>query len=66
MPGTSFYFRGVEVTKQKGFGNFDIVGYWQRKYRGHQFKEGWYLLTNIGSVKAAIKAFKCRSGNGVL
>ena len=62
MPGTSFYFQGVEVTKQKGFGQFDIAGYWQRKYRGHQFKEGWYLLTNIGSVKAAIKAFKCRSG----
>ncbi len=61
-PGTSFYFSGVEVTKQKGFGKFDVAGYWQRKYQKHQFKEGWYLLTNIGSVKAAVKAFKCRSG----
>ena len=34
VPGTSFYFSGVEVTKQKGFGKFDRAGYWQRKYRG--------------------------------
>jgi hypothetical protein len=26
MPGTSFYLRGVKVTKQKGFGKFDVAG----------------------------------------
>ena len=33
MPGTSFYFSGVKVTKQKEFCKFDIAGYWQKKYR---------------------------------
>jgi len=54
--------RGVKVTKQKGFGDFDIAGYWQRKYRNSGEDEGWYLLTNIGTLEQAITAFKCRSG----
>ena len=62
IPGTSFYLRGVKVTKQTGFGNFDIGGYWRRKYRGHGEDEGWYLLTNVGNLKAAVTAFKGRSG----
>ena len=32
MPGTNFYFRDVKVTKQKGFGTFNIAGYWKRRY----------------------------------
>jgi hypothetical protein len=36
LPGTSFYWSDVKVTKQKGFGRFDIAGYWRRKYRGKQ------------------------------
>jgi hypothetical protein len=62
MPGTSFYFKDVQVTKQKGFGLFDIAGYCQRRYRGHGEDEGWYLLTNLGSLKEAVATFKCRSG----
>jgi len=58
----SFYLRGVTVTKQKGFGQFDIAGYWSRKYRASGEDEGWYLLTNIGTFKKAVSAFKCRSG----
>jgi len=50
------------VTKQKGFGSFDVAGYWPRKYRGKVDDEGWYLLTNLGGLKPAIAAFKCRSG----
>ena len=34
LPGTSFYLSDVKFTKQKGFGTFDIAGYWRRKYRG--------------------------------
>jgi hypothetical protein len=41
--------RGVKVTKQKGFAQFDIAGYWSRKYRASGEDEGWYLLTNIGT-----------------
>lgn len=62
MPGTSFYFRDVQVTKQKGFGKFDIAGYWKRRYQGHGEYEGWYLLTNVGTLKEAVAAFRCRSG----
>ena len=48
--------------KQKGFGLFDIAGYCQRRYRGHGEDEGWYLLTNLGSLKEAVATFKCRGG----
>jgi hypothetical protein len=36
LPGKSFYFSDVKVTKQKEFGTFDIAAYWSRKYRGKQ------------------------------
>jgi Transposase DDE domain. len=62
MPGTSFYLRGVKVTKQKGFGKFDVAGYWRRKYKINSASEGWYLLTHVGSLKLALASFKCRSG----
>jgi hypothetical protein len=62
VPGTSFYLVATKFTKQKGFGNFDIAGYWSRKYAGKQEDEGWYLLTNVGSLKQSIDTFKCRSG----
>jgi hypothetical protein len=53
---------GVKVIKQKGFGQFDIAGYWRRKYRVSGEDEGWYFLTNIGNFKKAVSVFKCRSG----
>jgi len=62
VPGTSFYLLEIKVTKQKGFGNFDIAGYWWRKYRGCQEDEAWYLLTNVGNLRQSIDTFKCRSG----
>jgi hypothetical protein len=62
LPGTSFYWSDVKVTKQKGFGSFDIAGYWLRKYRVKQEDERWYLLTNLGDLKQSINTFKCRSG----
>ena len=36
VPGTSFYLADTKFTRQKGFGTFDIAGYWIRKYRGKQ------------------------------
>jgi hypothetical protein len=62
LPGSSFDLTGVKVTKQKGFGSFDVAGNWSRKYRGKVDDEGWYLLTNLGGLKPAIAAFKCRRG----
>jgi hypothetical protein len=63
MPGTSFYLKDVQVTKQKGLEKFDIAGYCQRRYRRHGEDEGWYLLTNLGTLKEAVATFKCRSGS---
>ena len=61
LPGTSFYLSDVKVTKQKGFGTFDIAGYWRCKYREKQEDEAWYLLTKLGDFKQSIDTFKCRS-----
>jgi hypothetical protein len=62
VPGTSFYLPEVKFIKQKEFGLFDVADYWQSKYRDSGEDEGWYLLTNIGTLKQAVTAFKCRSG----
>ncbi len=62
VEGMSFYWSGIKVTKQKGFGEFDITGYWKRKYKNKGEAEGWYLLTNVGTVKQAVEAYQHRSG----
>ncbi len=62
LPGMRFYLSGVKITKQKGLGEFDIGGYWKRKYRGKGEEEGCYLLTNLGTVKEAIKAYRTHLG----
>lgn len=62
VPGVSFFYQGIQATKQKGFGLFNLAGYYPRKYRGKVEPCGWYLLTNLKSINAAVKAFKCRSG----
>ena len=62
VPGVSFFLSDIQATKQKGFGKFNLARYHPRRYRGKVEPSGWYLLTNLSSLKAAIKAFKCRSG----
>lgn len=62
IPGTSFYLKNIQFTKQQGFGHCDIASYWQRQYQGKGTSAGWYLLTNLGSTKAAVIAYKKRSG----
>lgn len=62
MPGVSFFLEDIQVTKQLGFGRFNLAGYYFRKYRGKVEPSGWYLLINLSSKSAAIKAFKQRSG----
>jgi hypothetical protein len=39
-----------------------VAAYWIIKYRTNSAHEGWYLLTNVGSLKLASASFKCRSG----
>jgi len=61
-PGISCYLEDVKVTKQKGFNQFNIAAKWKRGYRQAAPKEGWYILTNMESEKAAVKAYKSRGG----
>lgn len=61
-PGMKMYLTNVKVTKTKGFGNFAIAAYWKRKYQDKGPDEGWFILTNLKSLEAALDAYKARSG----
>ena len=36
--------------------------YWKRKYKDRNLDEPWYILTNLGSLKETLSAYKARSG----
>lgn len=59
-PGTSLFIKGVKVTKTKGFISFNVACKWKRKLLGVSPKEGWFILTNLSSLEAAIAAYKRR------
>ncbi|CAA9416841.1 Enolase [uncultured Leptolyngbya sp.] len=61
-PGTSMFFAGVNVTKQRGFGSFNVACKWTRHYRKNRKPEGWFLLTNLTTLQAATAAYQQRSG----
>jgi hypothetical protein len=61
-PGMKLFLTGVKFTKKKGFGQFSLAAYWKRKYRGKGANEGWYILTNLKSLEAALKVYQARSG----
>jgi hypothetical protein len=62
VPGMKLLLTGVKFTKKKGFGQFSLAAYWKRKYRGQGQDEGWYILTNLSSLDAAINIYQARSG----
>ena len=61
-PGISFYLRGNKITKTKQVAGFNLAAKWQRKYRDNLAIEGWFILTNLGSLEAAIQAYTKRFG----
>jgi hypothetical protein len=61
-PGISFYLRGVKMTKTKQVAGFDLAAKWQKKRDGLTPEEGWFILTNLGSLEQAITAYKKRFG----
>lgn len=61
-PGMSMFFTGVNVTKQLGFNQFNVACKWKRNYRHKQTTEGWFLLTNLSTIQAAISAYQQRCG----
>jgi len=62
VPGTSLYFQGVKLRKTRPLCGFDIACKWKRNYQGLTAKEAWFILTDLGSLPAAITAYKQRVG----
>ena len=59
-PGVSVFLQGVKVTKTQGFVRFNIASKWKRRYLEWTPEEGWFILTNLDSLQAAIQAYKQR------
>lgn len=57
-PGNSLFIEDVKVTKTQKLGGFNVAGKWQRKIYGVAPKSGWFILTNLTSLAAAITAYK--------
>ncbi|MDJ0671721.1 MAG: transposase, partial [Microcystis sp. M53598_WE2] len=55
-PRTQLFLNDVNITKEQGFGQFNLAGKWKKNYRGFQTKEPWYILTNFGDLETAIIA----------
>ena len=60
IPGMKIFLNDKQVTKQKGFGTFNVACKWKRNYRGFTSKEPWYILTNLESLDVAIIAYQKR------
>jgi hypothetical protein len=56
------FYSGVNYTKKKGFGRFNLAAYWKRKYRGSCEKHGWFILTNLSNIDEVIQVYQSRSG----
>jgi hypothetical protein len=61
-PGIHLFYPKVGFTQKKGFSRFNLVAYGQRKYRGKQEDEPWYLLTNLPDLKSAVRVYGQRYG----
>ncbi len=61
-PGKKLFLQKITITKEKGFGQFNLAAYGQRKYRVKSHKQAWYILTNLDSLESALAAFSQRSG----
>jgi hypothetical protein len=60
VPGTSLYVQGKRVRKTQPTTGFELACKWKRKYRKYQVKEAWFILTDLGSLRAALNAYKQR------
>lgn len=59
-PGMKLFLNDQQVTKQKGFGTFNVACKWKRNYKGFKTKEPWYILTNFENIDKAILAYQKR------
>ena len=61
-PGHQLFLKNIKITKNKGFGYFNLAGYWKRKYNKKVEPEPWYLLTNLDNCQEVIKLYRSRMG----
>jgi hypothetical protein len=61
-PGIRLFYPKISCTQKKSFSRFKLAAYWQRKYRGKQEDEPWYLLTNLPDLTSAIEIYSQRYG----
>jgi hypothetical protein len=61
-PGTYLYFQGKRVRKTQPATGFDVACKWKRNYGAWKVDEAWFILTNLGSLGAALNAYKQRMG----
>jgi hypothetical protein len=50
------------VRKTRPATGFDLACKWKRNYGGWKVEEAWFILTDLGSLPAAINAYKQRMG----
>ena len=62
VPGTSLYVQGKKVRKTLPTTGFELACKWKRNYGKYQVKEPWFILTDLGSLRAALNAYKQRMG----
>ena len=62
VPRTSLYVQGKRVKKTRPATGFELACKWKRNYGKSQVKEAWFILTEGGSLPAAINAYKQRMG----
>jgi hypothetical protein len=48
------YFQGKRVRKTQPATGFDVACKWKRNYGAWQVEEAWFILTDLGSLPAAI------------
>lgn len=60
--GSKLFLTEVAFTKEQGFERFNLAAHWQKKSKKNPWNEGWYILTNLDSLAAALNAYKARSG----
>ena len=61
-PGVKVLHNNVKLTRQKGFGKFNLLTYKKRDYRHHKVKESWFIITNLSDPNEVVKLYKKRAG----
>ncbi len=61
-PGVKLLHKNVKLTRQKGFGKFNLLTYKKRDYRHHKVKESWFIITNLSDPIEIINLYRKRAG----